>query len=235
LTHRYSSLIIGNMPARYTPLVTNHFYHVFNRGINSEPIFLDKKHFTRALNLLHFYNYVDYPVRFSKFLLLSNDRRKEIWKRLEKSTKHTEIISYCLMPNHFHLLLKQRIDHGISKFIANFQNSYAKYCNLKNNRTGHLFQGQFKAVLINTEEQLLHVHRYIHLNPYSAGLVAKLENLEIYPWSSFHEYLKSDLFNFTNQEDILSNFKKPDTYKKFILDQADYQKSLEYIKHLALE
>ena len=87
-------------------------------------------------------------------MTLASDQRQEIWNRLDKDKKHTDILSYCLMPNHFHLLLKQNDDNGISKLLANLQNSYARYFNIKNERIGPLFQGQFKAVRIDSEEQI---------------------------------------------------------------------------------
>ncbi len=224
------------MPARYNPLVTNYYYHVYNRGVNKRPLFHKKKDYKRAINLIKFYRKLDYPIRFSKFLQLSNNQRKEIWQRLEKSNAYVDIIAYCLMPNHFHFLIIQKSDIGTSKFMANFQNSYAKYFNIKYKRIGPLFQGQFKAVKIDSEEQLLHVSRYIHLNPYSSAIVKNTEKLLTYKWSSLPEYLNTTDFPFCSKEIILNNFSDDlESYKKFILDNADYQKGLENIKHLTVE
>lgn len=220
------------MPARYHPLVNDYYYHVFNRGVNKQPIFNGIIDFKRAVNILRYYNYRDYPIRFSKFLLLSSDQRKEIWTRLNSSQKYVDIISYCFMPNHFHFLLKQNIDNGISKFMANFQNSYTKYFNVKNDRTGHLLQGQFKAIKIDSEEQLLHVSRYIHLNPFTSGVVKKVEELLSYTWSSFPEYVTGSQFEICSKGVIYSGFGNKQKYKSFVFDNADYQKTLENIKHL---
>ncbi len=223
------------MARRLVPLITGYYYHVYNRGVNKRRIFTHKHEYVHTINLIKFYNYVDYPIRFSKFMLLHKDQRKEIWQRLSKSNKYTDILSYCLMPNHFHFLIKQNVDHGISKFIGNFQNSYVKYFNIKNQRVGPLFQGQFKAVKIDTKEQLLHVSRYIHLNPYSSGIVANTEKLASYKWSSLQEYLNEAKFPFCDKDDILSNFKSKNSYKEFVLNNAGYQKELEDTKHYNLE
>lgn len=223
------------MPARYIPFVNEHYYHIFNRGVNKQPIFNGLIDLKRFLSLIKFYSFKDYPIRFSKFLLLSSDQRKEIWARLNNSQKYADTISYCFMPNHFHLILKQNIDKGISKFMANFQNSYTKYFNLKNDRVGHLFQGQFKAVKIDSEEQLLHVSRYIHLNPYSSGIVEGIEDLINYKWSSFPEYITDLQFEICSKDIVLTSFKNKQSYKNFTFDNADYQKNLENIKHLALD
>lgn len=220
------------MPVRHTPLVENYYYHIFNRGVNKRYIFKSKHEYNRFILLLKFYNSTEYPVKFSRFTQLSLDQRSEIWGRLEKDKKHTDIISYCLMPNHFHLLLKQNSENGISKLLANLQNSYAKYFNIKNERVGPLFQGQFKAVKIDSEEQLLHLSRYIHLNPFSTGVVKSLSDTVAYPWSSMPEYLSAIRFPICNKTDILSNFESLKNYKDFVLDNADYQKSLEDLKHL---
>jgi putative transposase len=139
------------------------------------------------------------------------------------------------MPNHFHFLVRQNIDSGISKFMSNFENSYTKYFNIKNSRIGPLLQGPFKAVKIDSEEQLLHVSRYIHLNPFSSALVKNIDDLINYEWSSFSEYFGLNKYKLCQRGNIFSTFKNIETYRLFVFDQADYQKCLEEIKHLILE
>jgi putative transposase len=155
-------------------------------------------------------------------------------KKLRESKRLVEIIAFCLMPNHFHLLLKQLQKKGTSTFMRNFQNSYARYFNTKYHRSGALFQALFKAVRIETDAQLLHVSRYIHLNLVSSFLV-EIKNLENYPWSSFPEYMKSRSLEFVDPDLVLKQFKTEKDYKKFVFDQADYQRKLQEIKHLTLE
>jgi len=121
------------------------------------------------------------------------------------------------MPNHFHFLLKQAQDDGIAKFMSNFQNSYTKFFNTRNGRDGALFPDQFKAVRIETEDQLLHVHRYIHLNPYTSYVVSEIKDLISYPWSSISEYLDKNAQNICETKTVLSFFKDILAYKKFIL------------------
>lgn len=224
------------MPARITPLVTGQIYHAFNRGINKQPIFLDTREYGRALDILFYYSFANLRLRFSKFLLLPQEERSRFWDGLLKEGKKlVDIICFCLMPNHFHFLLEQKIDNGISKFMATFQNSYTRYFNTKRQGIGPLLQGQFKAVRIEDENQLLHVNRYIHLNPYSSFVVKDLNDLIEYRWSSLPEYLESSKTSICNKEIILSNFSSTAKYKEFIFDQADYQRELEKIKHLSLE
>jgi putative transposase len=138
------------------------------------------------------------------------------------------------MPNHFHFLLKQTKDSGIKEFIRLMGNSYAKYFNAKYRRKGSLFESRFKAVRIETDEQLFHVSRYIHLNPYSGFVVKTLNQLIIYPFSSLPEYL-SKTNNVCHQEHLWGQFSSPAKYKQFILDQADYQRTLQGIKHQLME
>lgn len=223
------------MPSRITPLISDHYYHVYNRGVNKRHVFLNRSDYIRATNLIRYYNYLDYPIRFSKFLLLAKDQREETWNRLKPSKTYTDILTYCLMPNHFHLLLKQNEENGISKFLANLQNSYTKYFNIKNERIGPLFQGQFKAKKIDSEEQLIHVSRYIHLNPYSSAIVKDTNKLLAYEWSSLSEYLNNCRYEICNKDLLLSYFTDVIAFKKFILDNAEYQKELEDIKHLTFD
>lgn len=223
------------MPGRLIPLITGQFYHVYNRGINKQPVFRGTGDYQRSLELIKYYQYSDLQLRYSKYQLLSNQRKQDIWLAINNSPKLASIICYCFMPNHFHLLLEQKMDNGISKFIGNFQNSYTLFFNKKYNCSGPLLQGQFKAIRIEDEKQFLHLHRYIHLNPYSSFVVKNLLNLSNYRWSSFPEYLEKDTRLICSKEKILAYFKNSEIYKSFILDQADYQKELELIKHLALE
>lgn len=224
------------MPGRKVPLVTDQLYHVLNRGIGSQPIFLSKRDYQRMWESAFYYQNQKPALSYSHFLRLPTKQRAEFLEKLQAQSKFlVEIIALCLLPNHFHLLLKQAKENGISLFMANLTNSYTRYFNTKNDRTGHLFQGKFKAVMIETDEQLLHVSRYIHLNPYSSYLVKNLNQLNIYPYSSLPEYLDISSTNFFQKEIILGQFKSISAYKKFVSDQADYQRTLEQIKHLALE
>lgn len=223
------------MPGRTIPLVTDQIYHIFNRGVDYRRTFTDKRSFKRTLQGINFYHFASPSLSFSSFLRLAGERRNEIIANLQTHHKKiVEIFSYCLMPNHFHLLLRQKEDGGISKFMSNFQNSYTRYFNIREGRTGPLFLDQFKAVLIETDNQLLHVSRYIHLNPYTSFVVKTLEELEDYPWSSLPEYVQGE-GETCNQDLILGFFNNKESYRKFVLDQADYQRNLETIKHLILE
>ncbi len=225
------------MPYRKVVLAPEQIYHVFNRGVAALPIFLDFKNHLRFLNLVDYYRFSNTPFSFSQLMSLPKEEKEKILVGLSKENAiHVEILTYCLMPNHFHFLLKQVTDKGVSVFMTNLQNSYVKYFNIKNERAGPLFQSMFKAVMIETDEQLLHVSRYIHLNP-STAYIVEPENLEDYKWSSLNSYLIKN-FNanyFVNSKIVLNFFKKREDYKKFVLDQASYQRELDKIKHLAFE
>ena len=222
------------MPGRMIPLVTDEIYHVYNRGINRQPTFNTKREHQRALSAIKFYRVSEPPFRLSKFFEFDKDRQTAVLKLMDQAEKLVEIISFCLMPNHFHFLLKQKKDHGISKFMGNFQNSYTRYFNTRNDRDGSLFLDQFKAKRITNEEQLIHVSRYIHLNPYTDFLVKSLDELENYPWSSYPDYLTGNK-EIIEPGLVMEIFKQADKYKQFVLDQADYQRKLGIIKHLAME
>jgi putative transposase len=226
------------MPYRKVVLAPDQIYHVFNRGVAALPIFLINKDYLRFLDLIKYYRFSNTPFSFSQLMSLQKEEKEKILVGLRKENAiHVEIIAYCLMPNHFHLLLKQITDKGISVFMTNLQNSYVKYFNIKNERAGPLFQSMFKGVRIETDEQLLHVSRYIHLNP-STAYIVEPENLEDYKWSSLPEYLSKKLnsgYSFISPKIILDFFNKRDDYKKFVLDQASYQRELDKIKHLVLE
>lgn len=132
------------------------FYHVFARGNNREPIFFEEDNYQRFLaNLERFRTSLDY-----------------------------EIYAYCLLPNHFHLLLQVN-KINLSKIMQILMTAYTMHINKKYNRVGHIFQGRFQSIIVEKETYLLQVHRYIHLNPFKAGLV---DDLKMYPWSSYKQY-----------------------------------------------
>jgi len=219
------------MPYRKNPIVIGEIYHVYNRSVARQPIFLNKNDYQRALELINFYRF-SHNLRFSHFKRLPSKIREEILEEPTKNRKPTlEILAFCLMPNHVHFLIKPVEENSLSILMRDFQHAYSKYFNLRHDRSGSLFQSMFKAVRIEIDEQLIHVSRYIHLNPVSSFIV-NTESLEDYPWSSFRDYLdvKKELITSTKQ--ILSYFKSRQEYKKFVLDRADYQRELDKIKHL---
>jgi len=222
------------MPYRKIVFANNEIYHVLNRGVAKAPIFLSNKNYLRFLELVDFYRFANPAISYSHFIQLSLDNRKKFIENLNKQEKLVDIFAYSLMPNHFHLLLRQLKDNGIPKMISNLQNGYARYFNIKYKRPGPLFQSIFKAIRIENEEQLLHVSRYIHLNP-SSSFIIKTEKIVIYPWSSLPEYLEDKPTRFINRELLLTLAGGKENYRKFVFDQAKYQKELEKIKHLLLE
>lgn len=213
----------------------NEVYHVFNRGVERRPSFTNQREFARAVDTMAFYRFANLSFKFSKFSTLPREEKAEFIQNI--NSRHSnliEIICYCFMPNHFHFLLKQKQENGISKFTANFTNSYTKYFNSKHDRVGPLFQGLFKAVRVESEEQLMHLSRYIHLNPVSSFLI-KPAVLDAYRWSSYPEYRGLSSQAITDKETVLYLFSSKEQYQQFILDQISYAQELEKIKHLVLD
>lgn len=223
------------MPRRALFFVTDEVYHICNRGIDKRPTFMAKKEYERAITCLWYYSFLSPPIKLSRFLTLQDDLKNEALKNILSSAKLADIICFCFMPNHFHFLLQQKVDGGISQMLSQFQNSYTRYFNTKHERIGPLFLDQFKGVRIEDSEQLVHVCRYIHLNPYTSYVVKTFDQLFSYPWSSLPEYLGKTNSKICAKEIILEEFKNFEIFKKFITDQGDYQRQLDRIKHLMLD
>lgn len=229
-------IFIFEMPGRILPLVNDQIYHVFNRGIDHRPTFTTKWELHRAMLILSYYRFSTPPMRLSRFLMLSNEDREKILTGLnQEGKKLVELLCFCLMPNHFHFLIKQTGETGISKYISLLQNSFTRYFNIRNERIGPLFLDQFKAKLIETDEQLIHVSRYIHLNPLTSYVVKDFDTLKNYPWSSFPQYLGNSNEGVCSTKLILDFFKSKGSYEKFVKDQVKYQQELHKIKHLTIE
>lgn len=222
------------MPRRNLSFITDETYHVFNKTIEGKKIFALDHDCNQFNQIVQYYRSSKASIRFSMLRKLEAKVQKKIMNEVSlRKYLLVDILAYCLMPTHFHFLLKQLVNNGLVKFISNTLNSFTRYHNLKNNRTGPLFLPRFKAVRIMSEEQLIHTSRYIHLNPYSNGIVDKTANLISYSWSSFKEYLSLNPNNFSNPDYILNVFgNKRNNYKEFVLSNAEHQKTLEQVKHV---
>lgn len=180
-------------------IVNTSYYHVYNRGVDRRRVFEASRDYEHFLESLYLFNDERYRHRggdptwknttFSCHEILDHERVPLV-----------SIISYILMPNHFHLLLKQKKDGGISKFLQRLGMGHTKYYNLKHHRTGRLFESSFKSKPLDFEEHLYHIPRYIHLNALDGkGLdwrKGRLEDwkkakalLQAFPWSSHHTYV----------------------------------------------
>ena len=209
-------------------------YHVFNRGVERRTVFTNRKELEREKQLIKFYRHKDIPIRFSQVMNQPEEIKNKILEKLYRTNQQVDIISYCLMPNHFHFILKQNTENGVARFISNFTNAYTKYFNTKHKRIGPLFQGIFKALIEETDKQLIHLSRYIHLNPVSSSII-KEDQLTIYPYSSLMEYLLLSNDEISKTDVVLSMFKTSEKYRDFVINQLEYAKRLDEIKHLVLE
>ena len=216
-------------------LVNQEIYHVYNRSIDGQTIFTSKWEFSKAMQIIDYYRYSKPPIRFSQYLKLDHETSTKLYKSISANNKpRVKILAYCLMPNHYHFLLRQEIDLGISKFISDFCNSYSKYFNIKNQRVGHLFQGVFKNIKIDTIEQLIHTSRYIHINPVVACIVKDSE-ISNCLWTSLPEYLNQKSTNICDPSLVLSQFPNQKSYLSFIQSRIDYGKKIELIKHFSYD
>jgi putative transposase len=170
-------------------------YHVYNRGVEKRKIFLDDKDYLRFIHDLFEFNDTS-PA--GKFFIFGGGTSEYAGKK--KRELLVEILAFCLMPNHYHLLLKQLQNGGITKFMKKLDTGYTMYFNKIKKRVGPLFQGVFKAVSIDKQAQFYHIPYYIHLNPVELaasnwkeeGIKSpqKVEEfLKTYRWSSHLDYI----------------------------------------------
>ena len=221
---------------RKEELVSNEIYHIYNSSIAEFKIFHYDADLIRMQQILQFYRFKSMPTKFSIFAKEMHVNQYGFSNYLSCVSKGKEeivqLVCYCIMPTHFHLILKQLKNGGISNFVSNVQNSYSHYFNIKLKRKGPLWEGRFKNVLVKTDQQLLHLTRYIHLNPVTAKLVDWPQD---WYFSSYAEYLQQN----TGQE-CLCEFKdllkvEPDEYARFVKNRISYQRELAKIKRLLLE
>ncbi|MBU2595265.1 transposase [Patescibacteria group bacterium] len=208
--------------------INGNLYHLYNRGVAKQRIFNNNYDYQRLLNTFAYY--LDRAVTL-KISEVNKDKLIEILSEKPKKPQ-VEILSFCLMPNHFHLIAKQILDFGITNFMRYSLDSYTKYFNIKYDRVGPIFQGKFKSKEIKTDEQFMHLSRYIHLNPLTSRLVSSPED---YDWSSFALYLSETKTRLSQPKNILAYFQSMKEYNYFIKDFQDYIRSNEEINELTLE
>lgn len=214
------------MALRKTLLITGEYYHVYNRSAHGIPIFSGDREKNIFIKAIKFYLQPTPPTKFSVY------RRNKNKFPINLSQKLVGIINYCIMPNHFHLTLRQEQDDGIKKYIQRLSNSFAHYWGVKYKDKGPVFEGNYKAVHIENNEQLLHLSRYIHLNPVTAYLVEKPED---YNHSSYKAYLDITKLDYIDLPIVQNQFSTIQEYQDFVMAQKDYQRDLDFIKHLILE
>jgi putative transposase len=185
------------------------YYHIYARGNNRAKIFIDGRDYAVFLNLLKRY--------------LSREQQQD---KLGALYPHLfgrlELLCFCLMPNHFHLLIYQAETGAMSALMRGVMTSYSRYFNKKYGRTGPLFESRYKASLIHSQQYLDHITRYIHLNP---------GNWRNYPYSSLPFYMGRQSAEWVMPERILELFKSSQDYSEFVADYEDYKSMLQAIKH----
>lgn len=220
------------MPYRKTPLVNDKIYHIYNKSIAGYKIFSSNKNYERMLKSIVFHMIENPPSKFHLFLKLKKKPSVIDLVKSNKSERIVRLVAYCFMPTHYHIIVQQLKNGGISRYAYLIQKSYSEFFNIKYKRKGPLWEGRFQNALVGEEEYFLHLTRYIHLNPTTAGLIEKPED---WKYSSYKEYLNlipedkkvCDYSNFFNMGSS--------SYKEFANDRVGYQKELAKIKHLILE
>lgn len=213
-------------------LVNEQVYHVFSRSIARYKIFNTEIDYNRIVQAIRYYRRAKNDIRFSRFIKLSYANKYKYNAGHADGNYLVDIIAYCIMPTHIHLILKQKTDGGVSQFMKNILNSCTRYFNVKHNRKGPLWESRFKSVLAESDEYLLHLTRYIHLNPVTAELAEKPEDWKA---SSYNEYIRGDkiIEPVCDLRGLLEI--KPHEYKAFVDDRIAFQRELHKIKSLLLD
>ena len=210
------------------------FYHIYNRGTDKRHIFLSEVDYARFIALL-------YHANSSKPLSLRTNHRgptsAQRWLELPRDGDPlVDLCAYCLMPNHFHLLIHERHTNGVSRFIQKLSTAYTMYFNAHHERTGVLFQGKFKAQDANNDRYLKYLIVYIHLNPISLiepkwkesgvqDMVKATHFLESYPHSSYQEYRGIDRVErcLVTKAVLPEYFQTPKDFKDTMIDWLTYK------------
>lgn len=225
------------------PIFTeNCFCHVFNRGVEKRNTFMEDGDYVRFIHYLFELNNNENCYNLSRTLKTKNNKIKSESHLFQQEPREllVEILAFTLMPNHYHLILRQKTENGISKFMQKIGTGYTMFFNTKYKRSGSLFQGKFKAILIDKDEYLIHLLNYIHFNPlklknHEGGPTSF--NLEKYRWSSFLDYIgKRNFPSVISREFLLNIFGSEEKYKQSAEEWLkEKDKNISLIKNITLE
>lgn len=193
---------------RKTVFQNDHYYHVYNRGVDKRDIFVDNRDYIRFLLSLREFNRLE-NIGSLRYLKESNSLAKELDSC---EAKLVDIICYCLLPNHYHFILRQLSEDGVSKFLQKIGTGYTNYFNFRYNRVGALFQGKYKSILIKSDSYLNYLSAYIHGNPE----IHKINKAEDWKWSSYQDYLGKRNGTLINKNIIMTEFKSTEEYKNYV-------------------
>jgi len=198
------------MPSRNTYRIDrpDSYYHIYARGASKQSIYLDE------------YDYRYFEKLFARYLSKDQKFNKEGVSYPNFYNK-AELLSFCLMENHFHLLVFQKQKGSITQLMRSLMTSYSRYFNLKHKRTGSLFESRYKSSIITTDSYLEHISRYIHLNP-RYWKRYKHSSLRFYGTESRPEWIMPNK--------IINLFQPKESYYKFLLDYEDHKRMLDEIK-----
>jgi putative transposase len=205
------------MPRRPVPLVAGEYYHLYNRGNNRQRIFFDHE------------NYLFFLRRVRECLVGNEPPAVAPHSEPPGFPQFSTIVAYCLMPNHYHLLVRPT-DDDFSRHMQSFSISYTRAINKRYDRVGTLFQGRYRALRVDGNDGLLHLSRYIHSNPVEAGLVKRAQDWE---FSSYREYAGLRQGTLPSPEVVLSQFPNRDAYRRFV--EAYEPSEQSFISHLLFD
>ncbi|MFM2381373.1 MAG: hypothetical protein RLZZ76_140 [Candidatus Parcubacteria bacterium] len=213
------------MTTRFVSLVPEEFYHVYNRGTDKRTIFVDEVDYKRFTELLFISN-SEYLVKFKDVKRVA----KSVFE-FDRGKQLVAISAYCLMPNHFHILLTPLVENGISIFMGKLCTSYSMYFNKRYDRTGSLFQGTFKSQHASSDEYLKYLFSYIHLNPVKLiqndwkevgvkNVQTTVQYLDMYKYSSFLDFcdVGREEGSILTPERFPDYFPTKESFKKEIFD-----------------
>jgi len=203
------------MSTRRSVFASGEYYHIFNRGVDKRIIFTDTYDTDRFFQSLVEFNVVD-PIGS----LYENSFRQLGGPTPKPEERLINIIAYCLNPNHYHLILEQAAEGGMSEYMKRLSGGYTNYFNNRNERSGALFQGRFKSVHIDSNEYLLHVSAYVNLNDHVHQLGGPTPKL-VESRSSWEEYTDEGVKGICEKEIVLGQFGNTNEYKEFALSSLE--------------
>ena len=220
---------------RLIRIAPGEYYHIFNRAVNKQVIFHDTSDYFRFLFLtLYFQSPIIFQQlgrkvkEFVQSRALDSVEEDEIIKK-----RRVELVAFCIMPNHFHLIVKELDEGGIAAYMQRVLTSYSKYYNTKYQKSGHVFQGPYRAVHIADDRQLLHLSAYIHRNPREISKWFKKEDQ--YIWSSYQDFIDENRWGDLIMPDIvIGQFKDKAEYENFVKTSPAKikEEELEYLAEL---
>ncbi|MDO8462859.1 MAG: transposase [bacterium] len=212
-------------------ITSGEYYHIYNRGNDRRDIFYGDDDYLRFVVALLLYQFPESVSQLNRTVRKYVQHLVLDTSDFQLQGRYAELVCFALMPNHFHLIIRELEEGGIARYMQRLLNGYTKYLNTKHEKSGHVFQGTYQAVHVEDDDQLCYLSAYIHRNPRDLPAWRNCE--QEYPWSSYQDYVSENRWKgFLSPDIVLNQIGYGDRYRSFVQRSGAKERAMDSVLHI---